>query len=286
MPKKVQHGLGRGLEALLSQTELPPAGSSEISIGDIDPNPDQPRRSFDRESISSLAASIREQGVLQPVLVVDTGDGRYRLVAGERRWRAAREAGLETVPAIVRDLSAEQQREIALIENLQREDLNPIEAAQGVRALMESCGYTQEQAAERLGKSRPAVANLLRLLTLPQDVRELVGDGTLSAGHARVLAGIADPERQRALAQLVIDRGLSVRELEELARTQPEQKPKAAPKTRSLPPELKELEDRFRLTMGVKATLTGSEKKGKIVLQYSSREELEQLYEQLNRLSD
>lgn len=284
MPKKQQKGLGRGLGALLPESELPAAGSIEIGIGEIDPNPDQPRRHFDAESITSLAQSIREQGVLQPVLVVESGNGRYRLVAGERRWRAAREAGLDKVPAIVRELDETQEREIALIENLQREDLDPIEEAQGVQALMVSCGYTQEQAAERLGCSRPAVANLLRLLTLPKEVQELVTDGLLSAGHARVLAGLPDADKQRSFAQLVIDKGLSVRQLEELVKEVPAVPKQEKKKEHVLPPELKELETSIREVMGVKATLTGTVKKGRIVLQYSSREELESLYEQINRL--
>ena len=189
MPKKT-HGLGRGLDSLFAGAEDWGTSIQEISVGELDPNPDQPRRTFSPESISQLADSIREQGVLQPLLVAPAGGGRYMIIAGERRYRAGREAGLETLPCIVKDIDVIRQREIALIENLQREDLNPIEAAKGIRALMDQCGYTQEKVSTRLGKSRPAVANMLRLLQLPDEVTEMVKDGLLTAGHARVLAGV------------------------------------------------------------------------------------------------
>ena len=289
MAKKTR-GLGRGLEALLPDAEEAlSSGVQEISLGDIDPNPDQPRRTFSEESIAQLAQSIREQGVLQPILVTPQNGGRYRIVAGERRWRASRVAGLDKVPVIVRDLDVIQQMEIALIENLQREDLNPIEVAQGIRSLMQQCGYTQEAVANRLSKSRPAVANLLRLLTLPEEVIELVRQGSLSAGHARVLAGLDDNARKLALAKETIEQGYSVRQLEALAaagKEEPEKQQKAKPKKTALPAELTELEGRIRETMGVRATLTGTVKKGKIVLQYYSQEELEHLNELLLRLEE
>lgn len=289
MAKKTR-GLGRGLEALLPDAEEAlSSGVQEISLGDIDPNPDQPRRTFSEESIAQLAQSIREQGVLQPILVTPQNGGRYRIVAGERRWRASRAAGLDKVPVIVRDLDVIQQMEIALIENLQREDLNPIEVAQGIRSLMQQCGYTQETVANRLSKSRPAVANLLRLLTLPEEVIELVRQGSLSAGHARVLAGLDDNARKLALAKETIEQGYSVRQLEALAaaaKAEPEKKPVPKPKKAALPAELTELESRIRETMGVRATLTGTVKKGKIVLQYYSQDELEHLNDLLLRLEE
>lgn len=287
MPKK-SHGLGRGLDALLPEgSEINQGSVQEIAIGDIDPNPDQPRRTFPEEGLVQLAQSIQEQGVLQPLLVAPGEYGRYRLVAGERRWRAARRAGLDTVPCIVRDLDASQQMEIALIENLQREDLNPLEVAQGIRTLMQECGYTQEQVAQRLSKSRPTVANLLRLLTLPEEVAELIRQGVLTAGHARVLAGLDSEEEQLALAQETVERGYSVRQLEAAAaerKKDPAVKPPVQKPPRVLPVELSELEGRIRETMGVRATLTGSDHKGKIVLQYYSREELEHLSELIARL--
>lgn len=288
MPKK-SHGLGRGLDALLpEETEIAQGAVQEIAIGDIDPNPDQPRRTFPEESLVQLAQSIQEQGVLQPLLVAPGDFGRYLLVAGERRWRAARRAGLETVPCIVRSLSPAQQMEIALIENLQREDLNPLEVAQGIQSLMKEFGYTQEQVAQRLSKSRPAVANLLRLLSLPEEVMELIRQGVLTAGHARVLAGLDSAEEQLLLASEAVEKGYSVRQLEAVAAERKKAaaaKPPVKKQTHALSVELTELEGRIRETMGVRATLTGNEKKGRIVLQYYSREELEHLSELIGRLS-
>ena len=287
MMAKKSHGLGRGLDALLPEAdESLSGGVQEIAIGDIDPNPDQPRRVFQEESIAQLAQSIREQGVLQPILVTPEDGGRYRIVAGERRWRASRAAGLDAVPCLVRDLDVIQQMEIALVENLQREDLNPIEAARGIRSLMQQCGYTQEAVANRLSKSRPAVANLLRLLTLPEEVMALVEKGALSAGHARVLAGMEDDAAKLALARETVDKGYSVRQLEALAASRKVEPKKPAPARHALPTELRELESRVRETLGVRATLSGTAKKGKIVLQYYSQEELEHLSDLLSRLGD
>ena len=212
---------------------------------------------------------------------------RYRIVAGERRYRAARLAGLSTVPCIVRDLTNEQQMEAALIENLQRQDLNPIEEASAIRSLMDECGYTQEQAAKKLGKSRPAIANTLRLLTLPKQVLALVQSGELSAGHARVLAGLDSAERQIALARRCVSESLSVRKLEELAREEPTAPAaKKAAVSRPLTPELHTLQDTMRQALGLKTVLTGNEKKGKITLSYNSSEELEHLYEVVGRLTE
>ena len=283
-------GLGRGLDALLPESDEMEAGLQQIAIGDIDPNSDQPRRSFEDEALAQLAQSIRDQGVLQPILVAPQAGGRYRIVAGERRWRASRMAGLDTVPCIVRDMDVIQQMEIALVENLQREDLNPMEQAAGIRSLMRQCGYTQEAVAARLAKSRPAVANLLRLLTLPDDVQELIRQGQLSAGHARVLAGLDDDAMKSDLARQTIERGYSVRQLEALAAQQKAEEGAKAPaprrKARQMPVELTELEGRIRETMGIRATLTGSARKGRIVLTYYSAEELEHLNELLQRLED
>ena len=289
MPKKTR-GLARGLDSLLPELDAAaPGAGQEIAIGDIDPNPDQPRRAFSEESIAQLADSIRDQGVLQPILVTPMAGGRYRIVAGERRWRAAREAGLTAVPCIVRELDVVQQMEIALIENLQREDLNPIEVAQGIQSLMKQCGYTQETVAQRLSKSRPAVANLLRLLTLPEGVIAMVRQGTLSAGHARVLAGLEDEAMKQQLANRTIAEGWSVRQLETAAALLKQDASKLPPKAKkavhALPVELTELETLCRETFGLRATLTGTAKKGKIVLQYYSQDELERLNELLQQLN-
>ena len=276
-------GLGRGLDALLPETNDMDNMVSMIAVTEIDRNPDQTRRDFDESALQTLADSIRAAGVLQPLLVVEE-NGRYRIVAGERRFRAARIAGLDKVPCIVRDLSAQEQMEAALIENLQREDLNPIEEAAAIRQFMEACGYTQDQAAKKLGKSRPAVANSLRLLSLPETVRQDVIAGRISAGHARVLAGLEDEKRQVALAQLVILEGLSVRALEKLA-AQPEPAlPKPKPVPRPLPLELQDMESRMRETFGLRTLFKGNRKRGKIILQYESEDDLERLYQCLERL--
>lgn len=277
-----KHGLARGLDALLPETDLP-AGVTEIAVSQLDPNPDQPRRTFDTQALEALAESIRQAGVLQPLLVVENG-ARFRIVAGERRYRAARMAGLQSVPCVVRDMTEQERMEAALIENLQREDLNPIEEAAGIRALMEECGYTQELAAKRVGRSRPAVANLLRLLQLPESIRELVKAGELSAGHARVLAGLADESRQLALAERAVREGMSVRELEKLA-AQTMEKP-AKPEPKPLPSELNDMQERLQNVLGVRTALHGNLKKGKIILQYDSAEELEAIYEAMERLEN
>jgi len=279
MAKKA-HGLGRGLDSLFAETEeWNGEGLQEIPIGELDINPDQPRKNFDEESINLLAESIRDQGVLQPLIVVASSNGRYRIVAGERRYRASRAAGLEKVPCLVKDLDIVRQMEIALIENLQREDLNPIDAAKGIRALMQQCGYTQDKVAARLGKSRPAVANLLRVLNLPEEITDMVRDGLLSVGHARVLAGLSDREEQIRLGKKAAEEGLNVRQMEALAAQVKGPAKKTDQARKELDPELKELQERLLEKTGLRATLRGTPKKGKIVLQYSSLEELNRLNE-------
>ena len=284
MAKKA-HGLGRGLDSLFAETEeLENASLQEIMIGDLDMNPDQPRKTFDEESIALLAESIRDQGVLQPLIVVPSPGGRYRIIAGERRYRASRMANLEKVPCIVKELDIVHQMEIALIENLQREDLNPIDAARGIRALMQQCGYTQDKVAARLGKSRPAVANLLRLLSLPEEITDMVRDGLLSAGHARVLAGLTNREDQLRLGRKAAEEGLNVRQLEALAaqiRTPQKKQPR---ERKELEPELRDLQERLLEKTGMRATLTGTARKGRIVLQYSSLDELNRLSELLEQV--
>ena len=275
-------GLGRGLDALLPESSDLENTVSMIAMTELDRNPDQPRREFDEASLQALAESIREAGVLQPLLVVEK-NGRYRIVAGERRFRAARIAGLKAVPCIVRDFTPAEQLEAALIENLQREDLNPIEEASALKQFMETCHYTQDQAAKRVGRSRPAVANSLRLLTLPETVQQDVRAGRISAGHARVLAGREDEKRQVALAQLVILEGLSVRALEKMA-AQPEPVSRPRPAPRPLPLELQDMEARMRETFGLRTVFKGNRKRGKIILQYETEDDLERLYQCLERL--
>ena len=277
-------GLGRGLDALLPQNDhMLETIVREIPIAEIDPNASQPRRHFNKDALEQLADSIRQSGMLSPILVIEHGS-RFQIVAGERRYRAARIAGLSTVPCIVRSMTSIQQMEAALIENLQREDLNPIEEAVAIQGLMQECGYTQEEAAKRLGKSRPAIANLLRLLALPQEIMDMIVSRELSAGHARVLAGISPKSRQLELAHQSILHGYSVRKLEELAQRQAAERAPSTAAVRPLSAELNALQSTMREALGVKTTLTGNEKKGKIILNYSSPEELEHIFEIMERL--
>ena len=291
MAKKM--GLGRGLSAILPDVEevvesvdhqmpttiVPTDAVVELNLGDIDPNRDQPRKKFDDEALSQLADSIRHSGVLSPILVARSGE-RYTIIAGERRWRAARMAGIATVPAIVREWDEIKRQEAALIENIQRENLNPIEEAQGIYLLMNECALTQEEVSQRLGRSRPAVANLLRLLNLPAPIQQAVIDGILTAGHARVLAGIADKKLQATLYAKTVQGEWSVRQLEAAAK-QATQERKEKPQAAPLPVEYEELTERLRNATGLKVSLSGSEHKGKIVLEYGSQEELQRLWDML-----
>jgi len=281
MTNKSRSGLGRGLGALLGDAAENREASGEavrqISLSDIDPNREQPRRHFDESALKDLAESIRAVGILQPILVRAVGR-RYEIIAGERRFRASRLAGLKEIPAIVRDWDEQKRLEAALIENLQRDDLNPVEEAAGVKALMEAAGLTQEKAAERLGKSRPAVANLLRLLTLPEDVQKMLVDGRLTAGHARALVTVA-PERQTQLANLTVQQNWSVRQLERIC-AQPV-KPPAKPQ-RSMDRQLAELEDMARELFGTRAKLEGDFDRGKLTLSYYSAEDLQRIWDVLD----
>lgn len=214
-------GLGRGLDALFADNSIEEIASTsavKLKIMDIEPNRDQPRKIFDEDALAELADSIAKHGVIQPLLVRPMPDGSYQLVAGERRWRASRMAGLTEVPVVIKELSDDEAMALALIENLQREDLNVIEEAQGIKALMDTLSLTQDEAAERVGKSRPAVANALRLLKLPDSVIALVSDGKLSPGHARALLGFKDEQDIIETADLIIEKGLTVRDVEKLVK--------------------------------------------------------------------
>ncbi len=271
--------LGRGLDALF------PGDSHEgeviqVSLDRLDPNPGQPRKAFDEDAISELAESIQQLGLLQPILAAPMGD-RYRIIAGERRFRAAMKAGLSVIPVLVRDLPEHQRRLAALTENLQREDLNAMEAAEAVRLLMDEGSLTQEDVAGMLGKSRPAVANLLRLLNLDPKVQNMVRTGLLSQGHARVLAGIKDASAQQSLADKAVSQGLSVRTLEEMAK---KPMPRVKRPVREVPPEMADFQERLRMALGVRAQISGSMEKGSILLRYASFEELEGIWEAVDRL--
>ncbi len=287
MSKKAQRGLGRGLSALLGDAveEQAPEqqdGAREervtaVPIDRIDPNRDQPRKKFDEEALKELAASIQAVGVLQPIILARAGE-RYQIVAGERRYRAARIAGLTELPAIVREMDEQTRLEAALIENLQRADLNPLEEAQGIRNLMEQAGLTQERAAQRLGKSRPAVANLLRILTLPSSVLELIEQGKLSAGHARALVTV-DPRRQVQLANLAVQQGWSVRQLERIC-AQPFKEEAPRPK-KKLDSQLGALEGMARELFGTRVRLDGNGTGGKITLYYYNSDDLQRIWDVL-----
>ena len=289
--KKPQRGLGRGLGALLGDDVVAAVAAEEEKKTDevmrlpvrlVDPNRDQPRRAFDEEALTELSQSIAAVGVLQPIIVCRNGE-RYTIIAGERRYRAARMAGLEEIPAIVRDWEKQARLEAALIENLQRSDLNPIEEAMGVKQLMEETGLTQEKAAERLGKSRPALANLLRLLTLPGNVVDMLRDGRLSAGHGRALVSV-ERDKQEKLAQLCVAQGWSVRQLEKICQAAQQQKNEEKPKKPRKDPQLKELETLARETLGLRARLDGDMNSGKIVLNYYSQDDLQRVWDALARL--
>ncbi|MCL2670418.1 MAG: ParB/RepB/Spo0J family partition protein [Clostridiales bacterium] len=275
-------GLGRGLGALglEENSGLMENNSLEISIQDIDTNPQQPRKNFEETALEELAESIRLHGVVQPILVKQKGS-RFMIVAGERRFRAARKAGLTKIPVLVTKIDEREIAEVSLIENIQREDLNPLEEAGALRFLMEQHDLTQEEVSRRVGKSRSAIANSLRLLDLPSAIQEKVAAGMLSAGHGKMLAGIPEKERQENIAARAEKEAWSVRQLEEFLR---EAESKQAPPAKKKAPrsaELADMEGKLCEILGTHVTIRGSETKGKIEIAYASVEELEKLIEAL-----
>jgi ParB family chromosome partitioning protein len=274
-------GLGRGLAALIPQRAPASSGSIDIALDRIRENPRQPRTRMDDAALATLAASIREHGVIQPVLVTETIDG-YQLVAGERRVRAARMAGLERIPAVVRQLADREQLELALVENLQREDLDPIEAARAYRQLIDEFAFSQEDLAGRVGRARSTVANTLRLLELHPSVQDAVADARISEGHARALGGL-ETEAQARVLPTVVDDDLSVRHTEELVRRLREPRPEAIRDRaeRTPDPEIERVEEDLRNALGTKVRLARSRRGGRIVIEYYSDDELSRLYERL-----
>lgn len=272
-------GLGRGLDSLLLDNSIENSSDTpavKMKLNDIEPNKKQPRKSFDEAALSELAQSIQKHGVIQPLLVRPLPDGSYQLVAGERRWRASRLAGLTEVPVVIKALSDEDAMALSLIENLQREDLNPIEEAEGYRQLMDTFGLTQEEAAARVGKSRPAVANLLRLLSLPEEVLDLVSTGKLSAGHARALLPLEDKALILEFADEVISKGYSVRETEKIVKNF--LKPQSnAPASKEKSKFLTEAELSLTQTLGRQVKIKGSEKGGSITIEFFDEEDLKKL---------
>ena len=273
---KGRGGLGRGLESLFEDAS--PSFESEarietIPLREIEPDPDQPRKTFDDETLSELSASIAEHGLLQPIAVRHRAVGGYLIVAGERRWRACRMAGLTEVPAIVKDVTDEQAMELALVENLQREDLDPVEEAAGIRELMTRCGLTQEQAAQKLGKSRSALANSLRLLNLPENVLELLKSGFINIGHAKVILSLPTPELQEQAAQIIADNQLNVRQAEALCKklAKPAKEPREPQPRGTLPVEV---EESLKQVLGSEVNVAYHDGKGKLTVHFYSDEQL------------
>lgn len=290
-------GLGRGLEALFgafddndnyknitTQKKENNTGVLEIDINKIKPNPNQPRKNFDQDALNELAASIKVHGIVQPIVLNQQPDGQYLIIAGERRWRAANICGLKTVPAVIKNYTDKQIKEISIIENLQREDLNPIEAAKAIKELMDEYGLTQETVSDRIGKSRSNVANTLRLLSLYPDVMEMVEKGKISSGHARCLVVIEDPKEQIRLAQMVVSKNLSVRDLEKAVKAYTNPTKKVVVKEeQSL--ELKELINQMQKTFATKVSAIGNDSKGRIYIDYYTRDDLDRIAELLDLLN-
>lgn len=290
--------LGKGLDALFppnvnvntlgDKNEINDASENviEMKINSVEPNINQPRKSFDDDKIDDLAESIKVHGVLQPIIVTKKGD-YYQIIAGERRWRASKKAGLKTIPAIVRDYDERKIREVALIENLQRQDLNALETAKAIKELMEEHSLTQEEIAKTLGKSRSAIANTLRILNLDERVQELVADGKISEGHARTLASIESPQKQYKLAMDIINLDLNVREAEERTRMEKVETTKKSGKKQEISKlEIiyKDIENRLKRALGTKVSFKPLTKsKGKIIIEYFSSEELERILEILEK---
>lgn len=287
-----KRGLGRGLSALMGDVgamndiaqPAPKTGERQIPIEAIAANPNQPRRRFEEEALRDLANSIRERGIIQPIILREyaSGDAKYQIVAGERRWRAAQMAQLHEVPAIIRVLSDEEAMEVAIIENIQRDDLNPVEEAEGYRRLMESHGRTQEEMSQALGKSRSHIANMLRLLNLPEEVRNYLAEGQLSIGQARALITTDDPV---ALARTVIAKGLSVREVERLSKPKPARSISSKQRIEK-DADTRAIEDELSASVGVRVSIDSdaSGQSGKLSIKYKSLEELDDLCRRLSNV--
>ena len=299
----VKKGLGKGLDALFAvyeeeeraekqQVEAPkatieraprPAGVAEIDIKLIDPNKNQPRKTFDPTALKEMADSIRQHGIIQPIVVNDMNNGRYMIIAGERRFRGALIAGLKNVPVVIKNYTDKQVQEVSLIENLQREDLNPIESARAIKQLMDSHGFTQESVADRIGKSRSAIANTLRLLSLRPEVMSLVEKGRLSAGHARALITVVDPDVQLDIAHKACDNKLSVREVEKLVKDYFNPKNNKVKEKIVQSRELKALVEDMQRAFATKVSVIGNDKKGRIYIDYYSTDDLDRIASIISR---
>ena len=285
MAPKKKNGLGKGLDALFIDNSTEDVKSAvKLGINDIEPNRDQPRKTFDDAALSELADSIAMHGVIQPLLVRPISDGGYQLIAGERRWRASRLAGLTEVPVVIREMTDSEAMELALIENLQREDLNPIEEAEGYKLLMDTYSLTQEQAAERVGKSRPAVANAMRLLALPSEVLDLIKEGRISSGHGRTLLGLTDKSMMLKLCKEIEEKQISVRQLESIIKTlnNPKKDKDEKPKKVKRDPYFDECELAIRNELGRKASINVKKgNKGTLEIEFFSKEDLQSILETL-----
>jgi len=278
----MRKGLGKGLGALITSDETDDMGVKKLKINEIEPNSGQPRKHFNDEKLAQLAESIKQHGVVQPLIVQRDGN-TYKIVAGERRWRASRIAGLQTVPVIIRDLSSKQVMEIALIENLQREDLNPIEEAEAYEKLMAEFGMTQEEISITVGKSRPAIANSVRLLTLQEKIKLRVVEGEISSGHARALLSIEDKTIQLKAVDEIVKKGLNVRETELLVKRLTTQK--GTKKKYTADADYKAIEERFREIFATKVKIVNNKKNGKILIEYYSVDELDRIINMVEKLA-
>ena len=276
-----RRGLGKGLGALIPATEVSGPGMSEVAVDLIVPNPMQPRQALDEKALQELADSIREHGLIQPLIVTSiqdpASDAQYQIIVGERRWEAAKMAGLTRVPVIVKETTPQEMLELALVENIQRADLNPLEEAAAYRQLIDDFGLTQEQVAEKVGKSRVTVANSVRLLGLPDEIKRILAEGQISEGHARALLALKKRADQLKVLEAIVKKGLSVRQTEEMVRRVAAGR---QPRRRGEPPspETESLENEFRNALGTKVKLFRSKKGGKLVIQFYSEEELEAIY--------
>ena len=279
-----KRGLGKGIDVLfdgknaeLSEPENG-GGVTKLKINSVEPNKNQPRKVFDKEKLNALADSIKEHGIIQPITVTEGKNGNYLIIAGERRWRAAKKAGLSEIPAIIGEFTEEEAAELALIENLQREDLNPIEEALGYRQLLEKFSLTQEDISRKIGKSRSAVANSLRLLSLDDDMRDMVAEGTITSGHARALLSVEDTEIRNALAKRITEGSLNVRQAEALAKQLGRKKPKKAPKVPSAGDiEIENISEKMSSALGTKVKISHTARKGRIEIEYYGNDDLERL---------
>ncbi|WP_456432348.1 ParB/RepB/Spo0J family partition protein [Thermosulfuriphilus sp.] len=281
---KKRKPLGKGLDALLPSEEIfgpqPQENYFLCPLEAIRPNPYQPRKRLDEKALEGLAASIRQKGLIQPLVVREISPGAYELIAGERRWRAAQLAGLERVPVVIKDVSPAEVMELALIENIQRADLNPLEEAEAYARLIEEFGLTQEEVARRVGKDRSTIANFLRLLKLPEYLKEDLLEGRLSMGHTRALLAVDDPDRQRSLRDQAIKKGLSVRQLEQLIRREAS---RAAPRA-SEDPNLRALTEELSRILGSRVQIISGRKKGRLLIEFHSPEELSRIIDRLRSL--